>query len=331
MGNAGEGIIARPLKVYLDTNHLINIAKARAGENLPQGQSSETYLFIDEYVRKHCGLILGWTSPLEWVEGNATEKSANAIAAIFESVKLVYMMEGDTFVYTREVLDECKRCTPSIEVPKFGVAHIWSDGGTYKPASSVLCATIPDYCEKDVLPAYIQNPKDLPQEVPVVSFSRLISENFRYKKQYHANYEERVNGFIASLQNDIDHAEKFFSNRSYFITEWFKRYLKIDKILTALNPGIDISRTLGSIDIERCPAVKLRIRVWEMRIKDKSPPKNNDVDDWFFLPVIPYADIVLIDSNFRHFILQADESLKAKVFADASEAAQPLKNLSPSW
>ena len=51
MGNAGEGIIARPLKVYLDTNHLINIAKARAGENLPQGQSSETYLFIDEYVR----------------------------------------------------------------------------------------------------------------------------------------------------------------------------------------------------------------------------------------------------------------------------------------
>jgi hypothetical protein len=330
MENTGEGRIARPPKVYLDTNHLINIAKSRAGEKL-QGQSSETYLFIDEYVRKHCGLIFSWTSPLEWVEGDATEKSANAIAAIFESVKLVYMIEGDTFVYTREVLDECKRQNTERVVPQFDMMHIWNDGGSFRSALGVLGSTIPGYVEKDVLSSSVQNQKDISEVVPVVSFPNLIKEHFKYKKRNLAIYEERVKGFNESLQYDIDHAEEFFANSSYFITEWFKRHLKIDRILLALNPGIDVNEVLNTLDIEKCPAVKLFIHTREKRLRDKSPPKDNDVDDWFFLPVIPYADLVLTDRNFRHFILQADESLESKVFADASEAAQALKNLSPSW
>ena len=70
---------------------------------------------------------------------------------------------------------------------------------------------------------------------------------------------------------------------------------------------------------------------FEKRIKAGYAPKDNEVDDWLFLPVVPYADLVLIDSNLREFILQADRSLESKVVCNMTDAVDILKTQTLTW
>lgn len=109
-------VIQRPPKIYLDTNHLINIAKIRKGEKLQEGQSEGEYNCLDGLIRSYCGLIFNLAALLEWVEGGATVESAREITAVVDSANLKYLFEADYLVYTREVLDKCHEQNPDIQV-----------------------------------------------------------------------------------------------------------------------------------------------------------------------------------------------------------------------
>lgn len=317
--------ILRPPKLYIDTNHLINIANVRDGRKLSTGQSSEAYSFIDKRIHQHFGVIFNPFAPLEWVEGKATEESANQIAAVIDSAKLKYQLEEDSFVYTAEVLNECHQRDSSISVPKLPIMHLLSDGGSFKPAIGTLSKQVPDYFQGCKLLPSVKDAKAIPTEVPICSARRYVAETFRFKDQYPERYKERVEGYKAALQYDIEHADVFFNSRKYFIIEWMKRHLKNARILEAFNPGLDVESALNSVDIENCPAVRLYFRSREKRIRAGNPPNDNDVDDWIFLPVVPYADLVLTERNLRTFILQADGSFKSTVVSDPTEAVAILK------
>lgn len=106
-----------------------------------------------------------------------------------------------------------------------------------------------------------------------------------------------------------------------------KRFLKVDKILEAFNPGIEVDGILSQIDTKSCQAVNLYWKVREKRMLSGNPPEDNDVDDYMFIPVVPYADIILTERNLRTFILQANQSLGSKVFCKATDVAETLKNI----
>jgi len=120
-------VIQRPPKIYLDTNHLINITKVRIGQAPQPSDGQENYRRIDEYLKSYCALIFNPYAALEWVERNATIESAREIAAVVDSAKLKYMLEVDYLVYTLEVLAQCRKQDPNINVPDLPILQKLSD------------------------------------------------------------------------------------------------------------------------------------------------------------------------------------------------------------
>jgi len=318
--------IQRPPKIYLDTNHLINIAKIRKGEKLQEGQSEGEYNCLDGFIRSCCGLIFNPYAALEWVEGNATKESASGIAAVVDSAQVKYIIGADYLVYTQEILAQCQKQKPDVHLPELPpVLQNISDNSTFQSTLGILVRDVPGYIKKDKL-QQIQRKGKLPITVPALSVGEWAKETFRWKQNNIKIYQDRVVDFCASMSEDIAQKDEYFSNPQQYRRDWIKRLLKIDKILRAFNPGIDVDAILAEIDIEDCPAINLYWTVREKRMKSDLAPNDNDVDDYMYIPVISYADVVLIEKQLRGFMLQADRSLESKVFSKVSDALNAFEN-----
>ena len=126
---------------------------------------------------------------------------------------------------------------------------------------------------------------------------------------------------------DIEHKDKYFKNSKPHRLDFIKEELKVDIILEHFNPGTNINNIIGKIDIEKCPALNLLWKCHEIRLQEGKPfRKENDVDDYMFIPVVPYADFMLIEDKFKGTIVKSDNSLKSKVFSNVSDALEALKN-----
>ncbi len=222
-------------------------------------------------------------------------------------------------------MDECYRQDSTIKVPDFPILQKLSNNEFFYSILGLLSEQIPDYLEENQREKVKVNGQ-IQIKIPVGTVRQWVEETFRWKERNPETYQERIDGFKAALSGDINRQDEYFADTQPYRMDWMKRHLKIDKILKTLNPGIDIDGILKKIDMTKCPAVDLYWGVREKRMKSIVPPNNNDVDDYIFLPVVPYADVVLIEKQLRHFILQADKNLKSKVFSKATEAMKFLKN-----
>jgi hypothetical protein len=292
--------------------------------------SKDAYCYLDNGIKTYYGIIFNPFAALEWIEGNATLASASQIAAVIDSAKLKYVLEADTFVYTREILDQCHQQDQNIRVPDFPVIQNLSDNSTLSSALGILIADVPDYLKENQR-EHFEKQMPFPTKVPTFSARTWVEETFKWKQKNPKIAQERIDGFNAALSEDIKRQNEYFAAPQQYRKDWIKRYLKIDKILKAFNPQIDIDGILDRIDVTKCPAVKIYWNIREKRITSGNPPQDNDVDDYIFLPVVPYADIVLTERNLRAFILQANNSLKSKVFAKATETVKALENLGCTW
>jgi len=323
-------IIQRPPKIYLDTNHLIYISDVRKGKKLPEGLSEKDYNRLDEYMKSCCGIIFNLAATLEWVEGNATENSASEIAAVVDSAKLKFLFEADYLVYTQEILEQCQKQNSDIQVPSLPIFQKLSDNCTFNSARGILVNKVPDYLKPNEI-GQLEKKEGTPIEVQIVSVRQWVEETFKWKKKNLEIYRKRVDDFSSGFLDNIELKNEYFSNQQQYRKDWIKRFLKVKKILKALNAGVDADNILEQIDIKDCPAVNLYWTVREKRMRSGNPPKDNDVDDYGYIPVIPYADIVLIEKNLREFIFQADNNLKTKVFSKVSEALDALDSQTFTW
>ena len=197
--NSKVDVIQRSPKIYLDTNHLINIAKVRKEQQPQPSQSENDYRCIDDCVKSFCGLVFNPYAALEWVEGNATEESVNGIAAVIDSAQVKYMIEADYLVYTREVLAQCRKQKPDVRVPD--LPHILqniSDNSTFRSVLGILVQNVPDYIDKDKL-EQIQKKGKLPTTAPALSAGEWTKGTFRWKQSNKKIYQERVDGFKDSM------------------------------------------------------------------------------------------------------------------------------------
>ena len=297
----------------------------RKGQKLPAGQSEQAYQQIDECIKSCFGLIFYPPAALEWVEGKATPQSAGEIAAVIDSAKLKYVLAEDTLIYTREVLDQCREVDSSIRVPDFPVIQNFSNNATLISALGILTNQVSDYLEEN------QREGRLPTEIPHFTAQQWVDETLKWKQKNPQTYQERVDGFKAALSGDIARKNEYFKDPLTHRKGWLKRHLKLDRILRAFNPGINVDAVFTKIDVSKCPAVDLYFKVWEKKINSGNPPKDSDVGDYMYLPVVFYADVVLAERNLCNFVFQADKNLKSKVFYKASDVIKKLRREGFNW
>jgi hypothetical protein len=316
--------IVEPLKLYLDTNHLINIAKVRKAAVIPD-EVRTAYSAIDEYIRSwQVGLIFQPTTVLEWVDGNATIESANEIAEVVDSAKLQYEFDTDTFVYLHEVLRELKRLDSNLCLPDYEILHVRAEGKLVRRGLGVLLHSVPEFFDDCVLPP---GSESLPVEMPFGSARSHVQQSWSFQHDRPAMSRERVEGHFAAYGEDlaIFQMRKKKPVQADDIVGWMKRFLNVDRILTKLNTDVNVDRLLRSVEIQRCPAIDLYIKAHQKRLRAGNNANENDADDWSsVVPVVPYADLVLTERSLRAFIVQADPSLDAKVAHDPNRIATAI-------
>jgi len=317
-------MIILPPKLYLDTNHLVNISKIHRGLSLGSSEKyRKNYIFINRCIQEaKCALVFNFHAPLEWVEGRATEESALQLASIFDKAECLYQAESDTYIYASEVLEECKRVDPSVSFPELPILHYLQRGSQYTPAQTIIARNVPDYHFGST------DKSSFPDHVPVVSISTHVIDTLRWSKKNPDVCEERINGHNeAQLQDNTEAGDHFDGFLKKDIIGWLKRFVQIDKILRIASPKANIDDLLDAIDISRCPATHLNLIIRKYLVRVKWQPEKNDCDDFIYLPIIPYADISLIETWLSKRILQAEEKMKTRVFRKPRDAANALMNV----
>ena len=106
---------------------------------------------------------------------------------------------------------------------------------------------------------------------------------------------------------------------------WMKRFVRVDRVIAALNPDVPVDELLSRVDLTRCPAVNLFLSAHLARVRANQAVRDNDVDDWMIVHIVPFADVVLTERNLAHFIRQADPSLGRSVTHDPEAAIEILR------
>jgi len=316
-------MIALPPKLYLDTNHLINIARIRGGDSLGSSEKyRHDYIFIYKCIRDAaCAIVFNFFSPLEWIEGEATEESALQLASIFDTAECIYQLEADVFIYLSEVLDECRRLNSKITLPLFSPWMYLQKDSQYTPAHTVIAKHIPDY--------HFGSPSGktpvFPDHVPVLPIAEHVREVVQWQKQHLEVVQERINGHNETLLQDAEFAGDDFSHFTREqVVGWMKRFLQIDKVLKAISPDTDIDTLLPRVNLENCPATRLYMSIRENLVRRKYRPQRNDCDDFIYLPAVPYADFSLIERTLAGWILQTDSRWQQQVFHRPTDLADAL-------
>ena len=197
--------IVSPPKLYLDTNHLCCISRLRRGQlNAANARFRDAYAFLSACITQgRVGLVFQLMAPVEWVGGNATLQSANELADIFDTAPLSYHVECDTFVYTSEVLAECRRMNPTLAVPRFDLFWCRDSAAAVQPGIVVLSRLVPDVYP---LSEATSSPTSLLSgKMPI----RLAVERALNLKHNDPNrYAERIAGFAAAMEDDFDATAK---------------------------------------------------------------------------------------------------------------------------
>jgi hypothetical protein len=193
-------------------------------------------------------------------------------------------------------------------------------------ALGLLQQTIPGYLNEGDIPDYHRG-KTIAISQPFASVSRHVREAFAFKQKSATSYAGRVTGFKDALSYDIANAPRDAVREDDVRVDWLKRFLRLDRILKHLRPNVDHDGLLNRVEFDRCPALKLWWAIREQRIRQANAPKDNDVDDWAFLQVLPSADLVFTERTLTSDVLRGDRSLSSRIVADPRE----VKRIMHAW
>jgi predicted nucleic acid-binding protein len=312
--------ILLPPKIYLDTNHLIEITKVR------KSVSPTAYSFIDEHLRAgHFGIIFSPAAALDWVDGKATIESAKEIAEVVDSAQLQYEIDADSIVFLHQIVAELRRIEPGIRLPDFDVFLVRDFSKTAPRAIPVLKNTVPGFFEPGEL---LEPDAERPNEIPFFTAREHVERAYICKTERPEVYRERVDGYRAATSHDVNCLAQ--RGRNDFTSaeelDWMKRFVRIDRVIAAYNPGIPIDELLSQVDLKRCPAVNQFLNAQLARARNENQTVcDNDVDDWMIVHIVSFSDVFLTEKNLAHYIRQADPILAKKVTRYPEAAVEMLR------
>ncbi len=297
--------IIKPLRTFLDTNHLVNIVHLRRGQALRDGRAdarAAAYRKIDEWLTTgRCVPLFYEPMSYEWIRQESAT-GARDIAAIFDSAVTVKRVLPDPLIFVVEVLNETQRLEPRLGFPGFEVV-------TDFMFNSDLVAWFNEHWPRREEHATVLGSPSASAEKPTVR--GFVSALADYVGAGNDLWQIAVEGSRHALhqtretQREHGSTGRVPDNVRRF---WLKSAHGLDGIIRQMAPELDPDDLLQRIDLSRCPALQLHLDAYWNYAKANEELKAGDFVDLTMFAALPYADVALIENRMHEFVRQARRS-----------------------
>lgn len=315
--------IAQPLHLFLDTNHVINIGRIRAGGELrgkPDPARVAAYRQIGEWIKT--GLFIPLfceTMAFEWMRMES-DAAAMRAAAVLDSAICVKKVLPDPLVYIVEAMNECKRMEPSIDYTRHAAVCDMKFGGEL-----VLWFT-KHWPEKADHPAAVPGTGRPDEQFTVVGFVQAVTPHFRRTPD---NWRIALEGETIRLKTTHETIAR--SGGSKCPPEVARRHflrsaLWLDRVLASCAPKSDVDALLRGIEWSACPALDLYFTSYWNYAKANSVPKQGDFIDLTMFPTLAYTDVGLIENRMHEILRQSRREWDGtRVFRDPAQLVDAIR------
>ncbi len=316
--------LARPLHLFLDTNHAINIARLRVGGQLrgkPDLSRVRAYRQLDEWIKSACFIPLFCeTMTYEWMRAQS-DAIALQVAAVFDSACCVKQVLPDPLVYIVEAMNECLRQDPSIDYTAHEVVREMRFDG------ELVRWFTKHWPDKTEHPTVVAGAASLNDRFSVVGFVQAVASGFRGSP---TNWSIALKGESTRLKATRETIAR--SGDSKAAPEIARRYflrsaLWIDRVLASCAPNADINALLRGIEWDACPALDLYFRSYWNYAKANREPKQGDFVDLTMFPPLAYTDVGLIENRMHEILRQSRREWDdTRVFRDPVTLVDAVKS-----
>lgn len=295
----------RPRRLFLDTNHLVNMAHLREGRALRGGQDERrvaAYRTLDEWIMTgKCIPLFYEPMSYEWIRQGSAD-GAYRIAAVLDSAVAILRVLPDPLIFVVEALNEAQRIEPRLGFPCFDVVRALAIDGD-------LVQWFNEYWPHEDEKAIVHGRLGARGEhLSVVAFVGALARLVRTGNDlWQVALDGERHALDLTRQTQKEHGSSG-ALPEVVRRHWLKSALSLDKVIRRLAPGLDADDLLGRIDLGACPALQLKLDAYWNYAKATEKPKSGDLIDISMFAALPYVDVALIENRMHEFVLQARRS-----------------------
>lgn len=317
--------IIQPLRVFFDTNHLVNLVHLRRGQTLRGGHGEErvaAYRTLDDWLTTgRCVPLFYEPMTYEWIR-QRSETGAREIAAFLDSAITVKRVLPDPLVFVVEALNEAQRIEPRLGFPGFEVVREFMfDGDLVEWFNE-------HWPHEDEHATMLGHPAARSEKVTVGGFVDALAAHVRAGED---PWKVALDGSRYALTQTRETQRKHGSKGKLtdgFRRFWLKSAQRLDEVIRRMAPDLDADDLLARIDLDACPALQLHLDAYWSYAKATEEPKAGDFVDLTMFAVLAYADVALIENRMQEFARQARRSgYEERVHRDSAAMVEYVVSL----
>jgi len=242
---------------------------------------------------------------------------------VVDSAQLSFELEIDGFIFSHEFLVEAHHVEASLTLPRFEILPTRKINQLAERAVSILMNDCPQFFDGEPLP---DGATEMPRAVPFLNARACVDRGWKLKTESPGFTQSGLRDFGPRLVVTLPPWRHESSGRMPLTISSPGEAIYKNRGLEGYNSNVDVDAILIRLDISRCPATKLYLEARKKRAQaDRQAIMDNDVDDWMYVPVVPYADVVMTERNLASYLRQADPCVDEKVTHDPKRAVSLLQ------
>lgn len=310
MNAQGTSSLVTPVRVYVDTNHLINLTRIRCGKTryIPSTRIAAYRRLNSWLVQGFVRLVYSRAIAIEWCEGVRSHPDGWSgladIARLFEDshrVCGVWEVDFDRATYAAEALfalglGETLDLSPLIWRRGDGWSNAWKLRTYFDEWSGADCET------------------PSPEQFP--TFREELFALTQALERGEIDAQERIDGWREAHRQTRETARQFRTIDARFLHAFLEHQLSLSEAIQRIDPECDGRERIRAIQPAQCPILWTYLRAVWMYAKEKEATKVNDADDWGQAHAAVLADATLTERALASYLTAANPSIRERVIFD---------------
>lgn len=305
--------LQQPVRVFLDTCHLVSIAQMRANQ-LPEAEAEAPRELFARISRGLVTPVISAEQPYEWGEG----RNRDELISVLENSRDAYEVSFNMFVFEVEFLRACLALHEGVPASVPSVVHRVKDND---PVLLWLVRNVPSLREQWSSTCLV--PVD-DGKGTIRSQLLACSRNDDFAKFNRSAFLQFVSGFR-------DSADRLAAERKDPESAMRRRLAQLpglDELLQAVGLDEPAGSAIQRFDIGLCPALSLWEGFWwryvSNRLSGKKSLVGNDRFDVEYLSAYAYSEFALVEAPMCGHVRSASPEQRRRVFSRAEDLLAAL-------